>query len=119
LDLANILQGFTDFINPADCVFVLYFGSGCGLCLEFSSDPGCKFIAEILADPDLDKAIAGSADFASNLGESADLYTPIYPPPLLIRGYFRIGTLPGRKITIQLLVNWSSGLQNCLITTYC
>jgi hypothetical protein len=81
LDLANILQGFTDFINPADCVFVLYFGSGCGLCLEFSSDPGCKFIAEILADPDLDKAIAGSADFASNLGESADLYTPIYPPP--------------------------------------
>ena len=77
----SILQGFTDFINPADCVFVLYFGSDCGLCLKFSSDPGCKFIAEILADPDLDKAIAGSADFASNLGESADLYTPIYPPP--------------------------------------
>ena len=42
LDLANILQGFTDFINPADCVFVLYFGSGCGLCLKFSSDHGCR-----------------------------------------------------------------------------
>ena len=118
MDLANILQGFTDFINPADCVFVLYFGSGCGLCLKFSSDPGCKFIAEFLADPDLDKAIAGSADFVSNLGESADLYTPIYHPPLF-RGDFKIGTLPGRKITIQLLVNWSSGLLNCLITTYC
>ena len=63
------------------CVFVLYFGSDCGLCLKFSSDAGCKFIAKLLADPDLDKAIAGSADFASNLGESADLYTPIYPPP--------------------------------------
>ena len=80
MDLANTLQGFTDFINPADCVFVLYFGSGCGLWLKFSSDPGCKFIAELLADPGLDKAIAGSADFASNLGESADFYTPIYPP---------------------------------------
>jgi hypothetical protein len=116
LELASILQGFTDFINPADCVFVLYFGSGCGLCLKFSSDPRCKFIAELLADPDLDKAIAGSADFASNLGESADLYTPIY---LLIRGDFKIGTLTGRKITIQLLVNWSSGLLNFFITTYC
>jgi pantoate kinase len=72
--------------------------------LKFSSDPGCKFIAEFLADPDLDKAIAGSADFASNLGESADLYTPIYSPSLF-RGDFKIGTLPGRKITIQLLVN--------------
>ena len=105
MDLANTLQGFTDFINPADCVFVLYFGSGCGLFLKFSSDPGCKFIAELLADPGLDKAIAGSADFASNLGESADFYTPIYPPPMhsFVEIAWNIGTLPGRKITIQLL----------------
>jgi hypothetical protein len=115
LDLANILQGFTDFINPADCVFVLYFGSGCALCLKFSSDPGCKFIAELLADPDLDKAIAGSADFASNLGESADLYTPIYPPPLIC-GDFKIAW---SKNNYSAPVNWSSGLLNCLITTYC
>ena len=81
MDLANILQGSRILLIQRPCVFVLYFGSDCGLCLKFSSDHGCKFIAELLADPDLDKAIAESADFASNLGESADLYTPIHPPP--------------------------------------
>ena len=44
----------------------------------------CDFIVELLVDPNLDKTIVGSADFASNLGGSADLYTPIPPPPPLI-----------------------------------
>ena len=30
---------------------------------------------------DLSNILARIADFASNLGESADLYTPIHPPP--------------------------------------
>ena len=40
----------------------------------------CHFIVEILVDPNLDKTI-GSADFASNLGGSTNLYIPIHPPP--------------------------------------
>jgi hypothetical protein len=44
----------------------------------------CDFTVELLADPNLDKTIVGSADFASNFGGSADLNTPIHhPPPLL------------------------------------
>ena len=39
----------------------------------------CDFIVELLADPNLDKIIVGSADFASNFCGSADLYTPIPP----------------------------------------
>ena len=39
-DLANILHGFADLINTADCGFILYFGSDCGFRLQFSSDPG-------------------------------------------------------------------------------
>jgi hypothetical protein len=39
----------------------------------------CDFTVELLADPNLDKSISvGSSDFASNLGGSADLYTPIH-----------------------------------------
>jgi hypothetical protein len=42
----------------------------------------CDFIVELLADPNLDcKIIVGSAEFASNLGGLADLYTPIHTPP--------------------------------------
>jgi hypothetical protein len=41
----------------------------------------CDFIIELLADSNLDKIIVGSGIFASNLGGSADLYTPIHPPP--------------------------------------
>ena len=40
LDLANILHGFADLIHTADCEFIKYFGSDCGFCLQFSSDPG-------------------------------------------------------------------------------
>jgi hypothetical protein len=32
---------------------------------------------------DLSNILARTADFASNLGGSADLYTPIHPPPQL------------------------------------
>ena len=60
----------------------------------------CDFIVELLADPGLDKTIVGSP-----------------PPPLPIRGDFNIGILHGRKITMQLLVSWSSGTLHCLITT--
>jgi hypothetical protein len=49
--------------------------------------PDCDFIVELLADSNLDKTIVicRNADFASNLSGSADLYTPIPPPPLPIR----------------------------------
>jgi hypothetical protein len=36
----NMLLVFANLIYPADCVFILYFGSGCGFYLQFSSDPG-------------------------------------------------------------------------------
>jgi hypothetical protein len=47
----------------------------------------CDFIVELLANSNLDKTIVGYSDhgFASNLGESADLYTPIHPLPPRIR----------------------------------
>ena len=45
----------------------------------------CDVIVELLADPNLDKTIVRSVDFASKLGGSADLYTPIPPPPLFMR----------------------------------
>jgi hypothetical protein len=42
----------------------------------------CDFIVDqLLADPNLDKTDCRIADFASNLEGSADLYTPIHPPP--------------------------------------
>ena len=41
----------------------------------------CDFLVELLADPNLHKAIVRLAYFASNLRGSADLYTPIHPSP--------------------------------------
>jgi hypothetical protein len=41
----------------------------------------CYFVVELLADSNLDNLDKGY--FASNLGGSADLYTPIHPPPPL------------------------------------
>jgi hypothetical protein len=38
----------------------------------------CVFIVELLADPNLDKTIVGSADFSSNLGS---LHVYPYCPP--------------------------------------
>ena len=63
-DLSNILAQIVDF----DCNLVRILD--------------CEFIVELLADPNLDKTIVRSADFASNLGGLVDLYTPIHPPPL-------------------------------------
>ena len=53
----------------------------------------CDFIVELLADSNLDKTNCRIADFASNLGGSADLYTPIHlftPPPPFIAENLRI-----------------------------
>jgi hypothetical protein len=45
-------------------------------------------MVELLMDSNVDKTIVVSADFASNLGASANLYIPIFtptsPPPLFI-----------------------------------
>jgi hypothetical protein len=65
-DLSNILARIVDF--ACNLVRIL----------------DCDFIVELLADPNLDKTIVGSADFASNLGGSADLNTPIHPPPHIL-----------------------------------
>ena len=35
-DMANILHGFADLTNTADCGFIKYFGSDCGFSLQFS-----------------------------------------------------------------------------------
>jgi hypothetical protein len=42
----------------------------------------CDFIVELLAGFKFSQDYCRIADFASNLGGSADLYTPIHPPPL-------------------------------------
>ena len=79
--LANILHASADLINTADLCNILAqivdFARNLVRFLDW------YFIVELLADPNLDKTIVGSADFASNLGRSADLYTPIHPPPLI------------------------------------
>jgi hypothetical protein len=59
-DLSNIFAQIVDF--------------ACNLVRILDWD----FIVELLVDPNLDRALS---DFASNLGGSADLYTPIHPPP--------------------------------------
>jgi hypothetical protein len=62
-DLSNILAQIVDF--ACNLVRIL----------------DCDFIIELLADPNLDKTIVGSADFASNFGGSVGLYTLFTPPP--------------------------------------
>jgi hypothetical protein len=41
----------------------------------------CDFIVELLADSKFRQDHCWITDFASNLGGSVDLYTPIHPPP--------------------------------------
>ena len=66
-DLSNILARIVDF--AFNLVGIL----------------DCDFLVEHFADPNIDKTIVGSADFASKSGGSADLYTPIHP---LIDSYY-------------------------------
>jgi hypothetical protein len=85
LDLANILHGFSDLISTADLRIYLIFLLDCGFSfVDLIRILDCDFIVELLVDPNLDKTIVGSADFASNLGGSADLYAPFTPPPPII-----------------------------------
>jgi hypothetical protein len=83
--LANILHGFADHINTAALSNILarIVDFACNLVRILD----CDFIVELLADPNLDKTIVGSAVFASNLGGSADLNTPILSPPPHILNY--------------------------------
>ena len=64
-DLSNILARIVDF--ACNLVRIL----------------DCDFTVELLADPNLDKTIVRSADFASKSGGSADLYTSIHPSHLV------------------------------------
>jgi hypothetical protein len=82
-DLANILHGFADLINTVDCGFIKYFGSDCGFRLQFSSDPGLLLHSIAFSGFKFRQDHCRIADFASNLGRSTDLYTPIHPPPPL------------------------------------
>jgi hypothetical protein len=50
-----MLQILANLIYPADCVFILYFGSGCGFSCNLVRILDCDFIVELLAD--LDKTI--------------------------------------------------------------
>ena len=61
MDLSNILAQIADF--TCNLVWIL----------------DCDFIVQLLADPNLDKTIVGSADFASNFGG----FVYPYSPPLL------------------------------------
>ena len=66
----------------------------------------CDFIVELLVDPNLDKTIVRSADFASNLGGSADLYTPNLVGPQEAQARFARARLclpynKGRKETLR------------------
>jgi hypothetical protein len=82
LDLENILHGFADGLliqRIADLSNILaqIVDIACNLVRILD----CDFIIELLADPNLDKTIVGSTDFASNFGGSAGLYTLFTPPP--------------------------------------
>jgi hypothetical protein len=87
-NLANILHGFADLINTADCglsnILARIVDFACNLVRILD----CDFIVELLADPNLDKTIVARADSVSNLGGSADLYTPIPPPPPILETPF-------------------------------
>ena len=86
LDLANILLGFADLFNTADLSNILarIVDLACNLVRILD----CDFIAELLADSNLDKTIVGSRILLQIWADRRiyiPLFTPPPPPPYLNR----------------------------------